>query len=138
MELGQFGCALLEFTQGGFGPLDLRLGLVVFFLALPGPLLGCFRLVLGLCRLSARRRVAVLASGLGGGGVGAFELRRWRASARAARGAICTGRCLGGRGEADGRNEGFDEPARGPLLGRRRVRQSCTGKIDRAALLRRL
>ncbi|WP_316745290.1 hypothetical protein [Streptomyces sp. MK7] len=48
--LGRLGGAFLEFPQCGLGKLDCCLGLAVLFFPLPGPLLGCFRLPLGLCR----------------------------------------------------------------------------------------
>jgi hypothetical protein len=59
--------ALFRFAQGCFGPLHLRLRSVVFFLALPRPLLGCLRLVLGVCGLPARSRTTMHASSLGTG-----------------------------------------------------------------------
>ncbi|WP_078917685.1 hypothetical protein [Streptomyces sp. NRRL S-813] len=74
--LGQLGRALVEFPQGGFGALGLRLGLVVLILLLPGALLGCFRLPLGRRRRFPARflRAPLLADGLAGG---VFWLR-WR------------------------------------------------------------
>ncbi|WP_306192017.1 hypothetical protein [Streptomyces sp. MK5] len=127
--LSQLGRAFLEFTQRSFGALDLRLGLSVLFLPLPGALLGCFRLPLRLRRLPACFVRAASAAGLADeSGVGVFWLR-WRLSrARPLRWGSRPGGCLAdrgrSRGEIEGRGQGSDEAAGGPFLRCRRVRQS--------------